>query len=124
MECAEQGARVSDVIGTIEEVMRRQRNVFTVETLESLRRGGRIGGARALLGSGLNIKPVLQILDGRIEPFDRVRTYARALDRMCSEVISATGEAGAPARAILGPRPQPERAQRVPRRAAPPRHGG
>src|SRR5260221_13116284 len=102
MECAEQGARVSDVIGTIEEVMRRQRNVFTVETLEYLRRGGRIGGARALLGSVLNIKPVPQILDGRIEPFDRVRTYARALDRMCAEAVSAAGDAGGPARRVPG----------------------
>jgi DegV family protein with EDD domain len=102
IECAESGASVADVLGMIEEVMRRQRTVFTVETLEYLKRGGRIGGARALLGSVLNIKPVLQILDGRIEPFDRVRTYARALDRMCDEVISATGEAGRPARVILG----------------------
>ncbi|HEV7679420.1 MAG TPA: DegV family protein [Candidatus Dormibacteraeota bacterium] len=102
VECAESGGSVKDVIGSIEEVMRRQRTVFTVETLEYLRRGGRIGGARALLGSVLNIKPVLQLLDGRIEPFDRVRTYARALDRMSDEVISATGEAGRPARVVLG----------------------
>jgi DegV family protein with EDD domain len=103
IECGEQsGATAADVLGTIDEVMRRQRTVFTVETLEYLRRGGRIGGARALLGSVLNIKPVLQILDGRIEPFDRVRTYARALDRMCDEVIAASGEAGRPARVVLG----------------------
>jgi DegV family protein with EDD domain len=102
IECAESGGAIEDVLGTVGEVMRRQRTVFTVETLEYLRRGGRIGGARALLGSVLSIKPVLQILDGRIEPFDRVRTYARALDRICDEVISATGEAGRPARVILG----------------------
>jgi DegV family protein with EDD domain len=102
IEGAESGGSVKDVIGVIEEVMRRQRTVFTVETLEYLRRGGRIGGARALLGSVLNIKPVLQLLDGRIEPFDRVRTYARALDRMTDEVIAATGEAGRPARVVLG----------------------
>jgi DegV family protein with EDD domain len=102
IDAAESGASLHDVLSIIEEVMRRQRTVFTVETLEYLRRGGRIGGARALLGSVLNIKPVLQILDGRIEPFDRVRTYARALDRMCDEVISAAGEAGRPARVVLG----------------------
>jgi DegV family protein with EDD domain len=102
IECAEQGGSVSDVLGMIDEVMRRQRTVFTVETLDYLRRGGRIGGARALLGSVLNIKPVLQILDGRIEPFDRVRTYPRALDRICDEVIAASGEAGRPARVVLG----------------------
>jgi DegV family protein with EDD domain len=119
IECAEQGATVSDVLGTIEEVMRRQRTVFTVETLEYLRRGGRIGGARALLGSVLNIKPVLQILDGRIEPFDRVRTYPRALDRMCDEVISATGEAGRKARVVLGHADKLDDCMTLARRLAP-----
>ena len=119
IECAEQGASVSDVVGMIEEVKRRQRTVFTVETLEYLRRGGRIGGARALLGSVLNIKPVLQILDGTIEPFDRVRTYPRALDRICDEVISATGEAGRPARVVLGHADKLDDCQMLARRLAP-----
>jgi DegV family protein with EDD domain len=119
IDCAEQGGTVSDVLGTIEEVMRRQRTVFTVETLEYLRRGGRIGGARALLGSVLNIKPVLQILEGRIEPFDRVRTYPRALDRMCDEVISATGEAGRKARVVLGHADKLEDCRMLARRLAP-----
>jgi fatty acid kinase fatty acid binding subunit len=119
IECAESGAPVADVVGMIEEVMRRQRTVFTVETLEYLKRGGRIGGARALLGSVLNIKPVLQILEGRIEPFDRVRTYGRALDRICAEVISASGEAGRPARVILGHADKLHDCQMLARRLAP-----
>ena len=119
IECAEQGGSVSDVVGMIEEVKRRQRTVFTVETLEYLRRGGRIGGARALLGSVLNIKPVLQLLDGRIEPFDRVRTYPRAMDRICDEVISATGEAGRPARVVLGHADKLEDCQMLAHRLAP-----
>jgi DegV family protein with EDD domain len=119
VECAASGGSLSDVLGSIDEVKRRQRTVFTVETLEYLRRGGRIGGARALLGSVLNIKPVLQVLDGRIEPFDRVRTYARALDRMCDEVISATGEAGRPARVVLGHADKLADAQVLARRLAP-----
>jgi DegV family protein with EDD domain len=119
IDCAESGGSVQDVLGMIEEVMRRQRTVFTVETLEYLRRGGRIGGARALLGSVLNIKPVLQILEGRIEPFDRVRTYARALDRMCDEVIAATGEAGRPARVVLGHADKLDDCRMLARRLAP-----
>jgi len=119
VETAESGGSLQEVLNTVEEVMRRQRTVFIVETLEYLRRGGRIGGARALLGSVLNIKPVLQILDGRIEPFDRVRTYARALDRMCAEVISATGEAGRPARVVLGHADKLEDCQMIARRLAP-----
>jgi DegV family protein with EDD domain len=119
VECIESGGSVSDVLGMIEEVMRRQRTMFTVETLEYLKRGGRIGGARALLGSVLNIKPVLQILDGHIEPFDRVRTYPRALDRICDEVISATGEAGRPARVVLGHADKLADCQMLARRLAP-----
>ena len=56
--------------------------VFAVDTLEYLHKGGRIGGAKRFLGSMLNIKPILEIRDGRIEPVDQVRTHKRALDRM------------------------------------------
>lgn len=65
-----------------------QRLVFTVESLEYLRRGGRIGGARALLGSMLNIKPILEVRGGTVEPVDRVRTFARALDRLLEELTT------------------------------------
>src|SRR3954452_6693391 len=54
---------------------------FAVDTLEYLRRGGRIGGAQAWLGSALKIKPILT-LDGEITPIERVRTSQRAFDRM------------------------------------------
>jgi DegV family protein with EDD domain len=54
---------------------------FAVDTLEYLRRGGRIGGAQAWLGSALKIKPILT-LDGEITPIERVRTSRRAFDRM------------------------------------------
>jgi DegV family protein with EDD domain len=50
--------------------------------LEFLRRGGRIGGAQALLGSALNIKPILELRDGRIESVEKVRTKSKAMDRM------------------------------------------
>ncbi|MGA2502466.1 MAG: DegV family protein [Anaerolineales bacterium] len=55
---------------------------FVVDTLEFLRRGGRIGGAQALLGSALNIKPILELRDGRIESVEKVRTKSKAIDRM------------------------------------------
>ncbi len=53
--------------------------LFVVETLEFLRRGGRIGGAQALLGNVLNIKPILELRDGRIEPAGKVRTKQKAI---------------------------------------------
>jgi DegV family protein with EDD domain len=60
---------------------------FVVETLEFLRRGGRIGGAQALLGTALNIKPVLELRDGRIESIEKVRTKGKALDRVVELVV-------------------------------------
>lgn len=56
--------------------------LFVVETLEYLRRGGRIGGAQALLGTVLNIKPVLEMRQGQIEPVERIRTKTKALERV------------------------------------------
>jgi len=56
--------------------------MFVVDTLEFLRRGGRIGGAAALLGAALNIKPVLEMRDGRIESVEKVRTKQKAIQRM------------------------------------------
>ena len=53
-----------------------------VETLEFLRRGGRIGGAQALLGNMLNIKPILELRDGVIHPVDKVRTKQKAINRV------------------------------------------
>ncbi len=56
--------------------------LFVVDTLEFLHRGGRIGGASALLGSALNIKPLLELRGGRVEPIERIRTKAKATARM------------------------------------------
>jgi DegV family protein with EDD domain len=56
--------------------------LFVVDTLEFLRRGGRIGGAQALLGTALNLKPVLEMQNGRIESVEKVRTKRKALERL------------------------------------------
>ena len=55
---------------------------LTVDTLEFLHRGGRIGGAQRFLGTALNLKPILAIEDGKIEAVERVRTRGKALDRL------------------------------------------
>ena len=55
---------------------------FYVDTLEFLRRGGRIGPAAAVLGSALSVKPLLTVADGQIRPCERVRTESRALARL------------------------------------------
>jgi DegV family protein with EDD domain len=56
--------------------------IFVVDTLEYMQRGGRIGGAQALVGTLLKIKPILQLENGRIEPLDKVRTKPAALRRL------------------------------------------
>ena len=85
----EDGGDADRVVAGIAAVRQTERVLFTVETLEFLRRGGRIGGARALLGSMLDLKPVLEIRDGVIEPVARVRTYPRAIDRVVSDFAQA-----------------------------------
>jgi DegV family protein with EDD domain len=53
-----------------------------VATLEYLRRGGRIGGAQAFLGTALNLKPILELRNGRVEAIERVRTMGKTIDRL------------------------------------------
>ena len=62
---------------------------FYVDTLEHLRRGGRIGAAQALLGSALAVKPLLHLRGGAVEPLERVRTSAKALARMADLAVAA-----------------------------------
>src|SRR6187200_2725328 len=67
-------------------------SLFYVDTLEYLRRGGRMGAAAALLGSALAVKPILRIDEGRIEPFEKVRTSAKALSRLEELAVEAAGD--------------------------------
>ena len=64
-------------------------SLFYVDTLEYLRRGGRIGAAAALLGSALAVKPLLEIVDGRIGTREKVRTTGRALSRLEELAVTA-----------------------------------
>ena len=86
--------------GDLEAVARRARDArdglkmwFAVDTLEYLRRGGRIAGAQAWLGSTLRIKPILTV-QGEITPVERVRTSRRAFERMV-DLLRERAEAGA-----------------------------
>ncbi len=63
---------------------------FAVETLEFLHRGGRIGGAARFIGTALNMKPVLSLVDGRVEAVERIRTKSKALDRVLELVAEKT----------------------------------
>lgn len=94
-------ARVARAGGSPEEVAEtaRQRAAaastwFCVENLDYLRRGGRIGAAQAMLGSALAVKPLLTVTDGKIAPFERVRTMSRALGRLEQLAVGALDEVG------------------------------
>jgi DegV family protein with EDD domain len=65
--------------------------LFAVDTLEYLRRGGRIGAAAALVGTALAVKPLLHVDDGRIVPLEKVRTTGRAIGRLVDLAASAAG---------------------------------
>ena len=68
-------------------------SLFYVDTLEYLRRGGRVGAAAALVGSALAVKPILRIDDGRVTPYERVRTAGKALSRLEELAVDAAGSA-------------------------------
>ena len=80
-KAADAGAGARDVIAAAEEVRDRLDMWFAVDTLEYLRKGGRIGAARAWVGSALQIKPILT-LEEEITPVERVRTRRRVFERL------------------------------------------
>ncbi len=65
---------------------------FVVKTLEYLKRGGRIGGAAAFLGTIMDLKPILELRDGKIEAVEKVRTMSKAVDRMLDLVEQKLGK--------------------------------
>lgn len=69
----------------------RTKMFFCVETLDHLRRGGRIGAAAALVGTALAVKPLLHVDDGRIVPLEKVRTMSRAIGRLVDLAAEAAG---------------------------------
>ncbi len=87
------GGDLSTVYKTAEWVGGRTRTFFSVDTLEHLRRGGRISPAAALLGTALAVKPLLHVDSGRIVPLEKVRTATRARARLVELVVQAAGSA-------------------------------
>jgi DegV family protein with EDD domain len=86
------GADAATVARAARETAEATRTFFVVDTLEHLRRGGRIGAAAAVLGSALAVKPVLHVQDGRVVPLEKVRTTARALHRLVQRAVEAAGQ--------------------------------
>ena len=87
---AKAGEPMEGILRSIQDMIPRIHLYVTLETLEYLQRGGRIGRAQAFLGSLLNVKPVLEIRDGAVRPIERVRTRAASIRRV-AELIDRAG---------------------------------
>ena len=86
---AAEGGSVDEVAQAAENAASRMHLLGVIDTLENLKRGGRIGGAQAFLGTMLSIKPVIQVLDGVVEPESRQRTRGKALRYVADKARSA-----------------------------------
>lgn len=86
---AQQGATLAECTELARHARTNINVYFVPSTLEFLHRGGRIGGAAALVGTALNLKPILSLRDGRVEAIERVRTMGKALDRMMEHVSAS-----------------------------------
>ena len=95
------GQDAAQVVKLVEELVPKMNVIFTVETLEYLRKGGRIGGATALLGLALSIKPILYMKDGQIEPLEKPRTRKRATGRVLDLMADRVGASEAVHAAVL-----------------------
>jgi DegV family protein with EDD domain len=89
---ARNGAEVARIEDRLQAMVARMNIFFVVDTLEYLHKGGRIGGAQRLLGSVLNLKPILHLDDGRIDALEKARTKPRAVQRLLELVESRVGD--------------------------------
>ena len=90
-EAVAAGQSRAKVVAMLEQMVRETRLFFVVDTLEYLQKGGRIGGAAALVGTLLNVKPILHLKDGRIEPLSKVRTKRKAVKELLGLMVEEMG---------------------------------
>jgi DegV family protein with EDD domain len=88
---AAEGASLDEIVAMAEDMARRTKIFATLDTLEYLKRGGRIGAAQALLGSILSIKPCIEVVDGKVEPGPKQRTRSRSLQWLADRVGAQQG---------------------------------
>ncbi|MDP9072310.1 MAG: DegV family protein [Actinomycetota bacterium] len=83
---AAEGRSLDEVAAAVTALVQRSRIFAALDTLDNLKKGGRIGAAQAFLGSMLSIKPVIEVADGKVEPESRQRTRARSLRYLVDKV--------------------------------------
>jgi DegV family protein with EDD domain len=91
-DAAANGESVAAVERVATDIASRTRTFFCPQTLEYLRRGGRIGSAAALLGTALSMKPLLHVQGGQIVPLEKVRTTSRAVTRLVELAAETAGD--------------------------------
>jgi len=89
-QAALEGKSLAECKAVAEDVMARMHVFAVLETLEYLQRGGRIGRAQQLVGTLLNVKPILAVREGMVQPLDRVRTRSKAYERL-AELLRQIG---------------------------------
>ena len=95
---AEQGASLAECKAVAEQARQHTGVVLTVNTLEFLHRGGRIGGASRWFGTALRIKPLLEVRDGLVQPLEKIRTRRKALARLVEITVERAQQGGHPIR--------------------------
>lgn len=111
VRAARNGLDVAEVVAATDAVRRATTSVLAVDTLEYLRRGGRLSGAQAMVGTALRMRPVLGVQGGRIELLDRARTWSKAVERLVERATEhATDE---PQHAVIAHALAPERAREL-----------
>jgi DegV family protein with EDD domain len=101
LEATAAGATRQEIVERIEEIKKTSQLWFAVDTLEYLAKGGRIGNARAFMGTLLKVKPILTLQDGAIEPCEQVRSKPKALARMVEIAEEYVGSNGPQAKVAV-----------------------
>lgn len=91
-KAAKEGANVKEILALIDELKSKAKVYFSVETLDYLQKGGRIGKAQGFLGAMLKIKPLLGVVDGFVSPIERVRGASRLINRMVELIKDDAGQ--------------------------------
>jgi DegV family protein with EDD domain len=108
---AQRGGSVSEVAAAVRRARDQVTSLVVVDTLDFLKRGGRLTGAQAVVGRALQVKPLLHLVDGRVEVRERTRTWSRAIERLVAAATEAA--AGRPVDVIVAHAVAEERAAEV-----------
>src|SRR5690606_40684514 len=104
-QAARDGASADEVVALAESLSRRTNLFGASDTLEDLERGGRTGRAQALLGSLLNMKPIVTLSDGVVAPAGRVRGRSRVIPELTRLFAAAVGDGTADVTLVYGAQP-------------------